>query len=46
MITNTGKKVAVAGAMVLALATVGFTLRSEATETMMVGELPRHTVSG
>ena len=43
MKTSIVKKVAVAGAIALAVTTVGLTLRSEAADTMMVGELPRHT---
>lgn len=43
ILTATRKKPVIAGAMILAVATVGFTARSEATETMTVAELPRHT---
>ena len=43
MIATSIKKAGVAGAMALALATVSFTLRSEAAESITVAELPRHT---
>lgn len=43
MKTNIPKQFAVAGAAALVVASVAFALRSEATETLSVGELPRHT---
>ncbi len=40
---NISKQFAVTGAAALVVATVAFALRSEATETLSVRELPRHT---
>ena len=43
MIINAAKKAAVVGAMALMIVTPTFSLRSEAAETIAVGELARHT---